>query len=459
MARDTTDERPIEGRDDLIAWIAAGSKPAAAGRIGTEHEKFPYFTADHGAVPYEGPAGIGVLIERLGERLGWEAIRDGEAVIGLADPHGGGGAISLEPGGQFELSGAPLVDLHATAAELAAHLADVAAVADPLGIAFAGLGTSPKWTLAETPAMPKSRYRIMAGYMPKVGTRGRDMMFRTSTVQVNLDFASEADMVAKLRVGLALQPIATALFAASPFLDGRPSGYLSTRSAIWLDTDRHRTGMLPQAFDAGFGFGGYVDWALDVPMYFVKRGDTYHDVTGTTFRAFLDGALAERLPGVVPEIGDWTNHVGTLFPEVRLKRYLEMRGADCGPASHVVALPALWVGLLYDPGALEAAGRLIADWTTAEQQALRDAVPRSALATPFRSGTVRDVARELLAIARSGLAARAIVDSTSGRDETVHLDVLDEIVASGQTLADRLLADFHGPWAGAIDRVLDATRY
>ena len=278
-------------------------------------------------------------------------------------------------------------------------------------------------------------------------------------MQVNLDFSCEADMVAKMRVGLALQPIATALFAASPFLDGKPSGFLSTRSEIWRDTDNNRAGMLPRAFAPDFGYASYVDWALDVPMYFVKRGETYHDVTGTTFRQFMAGALAERLPGVTPEMGDWTNHVGTLFPEVRLKRYLEMRGADCGPPSHVVALPALWVGLLYDPASLDAAGRLVADWSEAERQTLRDTVPKSALATPFRSGTVRDVAREVLAIARAGLAARGIVDPVSGRDETQYLDPLDEIVASGKTLAERWLADYHGAWGGSVAPAFAAAKY
>lgn len=454
MARDTSDERPIESHDDLVAWIAEGEKPSPSWKLGTEHEKFPFRRADGSAVAYEGTDGIRALLEGLRDRNGWEPIFDGEAIIGLADDHGGG-AISLEPGGQFELSGAPLADVHATATELAGHLADVAAIGDPLGLGFSGLGTSPKWSLAETPVMPKSRYRIMMGYMPKVGTRGLDMMFRTSTVQVNLDFASEADMAAKMRVGLALQPIATALFAASPFLDGKPTGFLSTRSEIWRDTDRNRTGMLPQAFEPGFGYASYVDWALDVPMYFVKRGATYHDVTGVTFRQFMDGALAERLPGVVPEMGDWTNHMGTLFPEVRLKRYIEMRGADAGPRSHIAALPALWVGLLYDAEALDAANRLVADWTAAERQALRDAVPRSALATPFRSGTARDVAREVLAIARGGLKRRGRLDA-QGRDEGVHLDVLDEIVASGKTLAERLLADFEANGRD-VDRVLAST--
>jgi len=457
MARDTTDDRPIEGRDALVAWIEAGARPRERWKLGTEHEKFAFHRADHAPVAYDGPAGIRALLDGLRRRSGWEPIFDGEAIIGLADD-AGGGAISLEPGGQFELSGAPLLDVHATAREFEAHLAELFAVAEPLGVGFAGLGASPKWRLDETPVMPKSRYAIMRAYMPKVGTRGLDMMFRTSTVQVNLDFASEADMAAKMRVGLALQPLATALFAASPFLDGRPSGFLSTRSEIWRDTDRNRTGMLPCAFAPGFGFESYVEWALDVPMYFVKRGDTYHDATDVTFRQFMAGALASRLPGVVPEMGDWVNHVGTLFPEVRLKRYIEMRGADAGSKASIPALPAFWVGLLYDADALDAASRLVADWTTEERQAMRDTAPRLGLATPIRGRTLREIGAEVLAIARAGLKARGRLDA-AGRDEAIHLDMLDEIVASGKTRAERLLADFHGAWKGDIDRVIDATAW
>ncbi|MDK9695950.1 MAG: glutamate--cysteine ligase [Siculibacillus sp.] len=457
MARDTTDDRPIESSDALVAWIEAGARPRDRWKLGTEHEKFPFRRADLAPVPYGGEAGIRALLDGLRAGGGWEPIFDGDAIIGLADDQGGG-AISLEPGGQFELSGAPLLDVHATKREFDAHLADLFAVAEPLGVGFAGLGASPKWSLAETPVMPKSRYAIMRAYMPKVGSRGLDMMFRTSTVQVNLDFSSEADMAAKLRVGLALQPLATALFAASPFLDGKPSGFLSTRSEIWRDTDRDRTGMLPRAFEPGFGFESYVEWALDVPMYFVKRDDTYHDATDVTFRRFMAGGLAHRLPGVVPEMGDWVNHVGTLFPEVRLKRYIEMRGADAGSKASIPALPAFWVGLLYDADALDAASRLVADWTAEERRTLRDTAPRLGLATPFRGRTLRDVAAEVLSIAHAGLKARAIVDE-AGRDEGVHLEMLDEIVSSGKTRADRLLADFHGAWGGDIDRVLEATAW
>jgi glutamate--cysteine ligase len=454
MARDSTDTTPIESRDELVAWFETGSKPKSAWRIGTEHEKFPFRYETHEPVEYEGPRGIGALLSGMQHLLGWEPIEDGGKLIGLSDPVGGG-AISLEPGGQFELSGAPLVTLHETARELTAHLAQVREIGEALGIGFLGVGMSPKWTRAETPIMPKSRYRIMTRYMPKVGTRGLDMMYRTSTVQVNLDFASEADMVTKLRVGLALQPIATALFAASPFTEGKPNGLLSARSEIWRDTDRHRTGMLPFAFEPGMGFEGYVDWALDVPMYFVKRGDTYHDVAGASFRDLLAGKLPQ-LPGERATLSDWTNHLSTLFPEVRLKRYLEMRGADAGPWNRLCALPAFWVGLLYDDAALDAAYDLVKGWTAEERQALRDTVPRGGLATPFRALTIRDLAREALAIGRAGLERRARRDTGCGgtaASEAVYLDVLDLTVESGATLAEEMLAKFHGAWGGEVEPV------
>ena len=356
MARDVSDSTPIGSKAELIAWIAAGEKPVSSFRIGTEHEKFPFYRSDLAPVPYEGRAGAGgirALLEGMQQRLGWEPIVDAGHIIGLAGPDGGG-AISLEPGGQFELSGAPLATLHETEAELQAHLADVKAVAAPHDIGFVALGASPLWTRAETPVMPKGRYKIMANYMPKVGTMGLDMMFRTCTVQVNLDFASEADMVRKLRVSLALQPLSTALFASSPFLERKLNGFQSMRSEIWRDTDKARSGMLAFAFDEGMSYEGYVDWALDVPMYFVKRGDTYHDVAGASFRDLLAGRLPQ-LPGEKATMSDWANHLSTLFPEVRLKRFLEMRGCDAGPPDMLAAMPAFWVGLLYDTTSLDAA--------------------------------------------------------------------------------------------------------
>jgi len=455
MARDTADETPIESRDQLARHLESGEKPRAAWRIGTEHEKLGFYHDGHRPVPYEGPNGIRALLEGMQHLLGWDAIRDRDNVIGLVDPTGGG-AISLEPGGQFELSGAPLPTLHQTARETNAHLAQVREVADPLGIGFLGIGMSPKWTLAGTPRMPKSRYRIMADYMPKVGSRGLDMMFRTCTVQVNLDYADEADMVRKMRVGLALQPIATALFANSPFTDGRPNGYLSYRAAIWRDTDNDRAGALPRAFEEGFGYEAYVDWALDVPMYFVIRDGAYIDMTAHTFRAYLDGKAG---PDLRPTLGDWKNHLSTLFPEVRLKTYLEMRGADAGPWRRIVALPAFWVGLLYEEAALDAAEAFVADWSAEERRALHEAVPKTGLATPFRNRTVLDLAEEALVIARDGLKRRDRRGPDGEFDESEYLAPLDEIIACRRTPAEELLRAYRTRWGGSVEPVFDEYAY
>ena len=448
MARDSSDTTPLTTRDELIAWFAAGEKPADAFAIGTEHEKIPFYRDGHAPVPYEGERGIRALLEGLARETGWEPIVDAGAVIGLAGPDGGG-AISIEPGGQFELSGAPLPDVHATAAELWEHLAAAARAADPLGIGFLDLGMSPKWTREDTPRMPKSRYRIMQGYMPRVGGLGLDMMLRTATVQVNLDFSSEADMVRKMRVSLALQPVATALFANSPFTDGRPNGFLSRRSEIWRDTDPDRTGMLPCAFADGFGYEAYAEWLLDVPMYFVKRGETYHDVAGASFRDLMAGRLA-ALPGERATVSDWANHASTVFPEVRLKRFLEMRGADVGGPAMIAAQSALWVGLLYDEAALAAAWDLVADWTEADRETARAMVPRLGLATPVAGRTLGAVAAEALTIARAGLQARARRDG-AGRSEAIYLEPLEMIVADGKTRADVILSDYAGPWDRSTD--------
>ncbi|WP_020184280.1 glutamate--cysteine ligase [Methylopila sp. 73B] len=456
MARDQIDPTFITSRDELVAWFEAGSKPAESFRIGTEHEKFPFRRADLSPVPYEGTDGIRALLEGMQLLLGWEPIMEDGRIIGLFDVTGGG-AISLEPGGQFELSGAPLETIHQTCSELHAHLAQVRQVAEPLGVGFLGLGMSPKWTLAETPVMPKGRYDIMTRYMPKVGARGLDMMYRTSTVQVNLDFSSEADMVHKLRVSLALQPIATALFANSPFTEGKPNGFVSARSEIWRDTDNNRAGMLPWAFDAGMGFERYVDYALDVPMCFVKRGDHYHDVAGASFRDLLAGTLPQ-LPGERATVADWANHLSTIFPEVRLKRYLEMRGADSGPTGRICALPSFWVGLLYDQQSLDAAWELVKDWTADERQRLRDEVPREGLKARIRNRSTLDVARDALALADAGLARRAKVN-LFGDDERIHLAPLLRVVEDEATLADALLAKFNGPWGGRVDPVFAEFAY
>ncbi|MFD2236799.1 glutamate--cysteine ligase [Aureimonas populi] len=457
MARDTTDLTSIGSIDDLVADIAAGEKPAEAFRIGTEHEKFGFYAEDLSPVPYEGERGIRALLEGLQALSGWEAILDEGRIIGLAGADGGG-AISLEPGGQFELSGAPLRSIHETCRESNAHLADVRRVAAELGIQFLGIGSSPLWTLDETPRMPKSRYDIMARYMPQVGTRGLDMMFRTATIQVNLDFSSQADMARKMRIGMALQPVASALFANSPFTEGRPNGLVSWRSAVWADVDNARSGLLPFAFEPGFSYRDYVEWALDVPMYFVMREGRYTQATDVTFRQFLDGALKGRIASPEPTMGDWTNHLSTLFPDVRLKRFLEMRGADGGPWRRICALPAYWVGLLYDDGALDGAEALTRDWSFEEVSALRAEVPRSGLRTPFRGGTVLDIARASLDIARAGLVARARLNE-EGHDESVFLAPLEEVVARGTTSAEELVRLYEERWDRSMARVFDHLIY
>ena len=441
---------PIESKAQLIDEIASGSKPKSEWLIGTEHEKFPFLTDTLAPVPYEGARSIKALLEGLEQRFGWTGVKEGPNIIALSDPKGLGN-VSLEPGGQFELSGAPLETVHDTCEEVHEHLSQVREIGDRLGIGFLGLGASPIWSRAETPVMPKGRYGIMAPYMDKVGKYGRDMMFRTCTVQVNLDFASESDMVKKLRVSLALQPVATALFANSPFLDGKPNGFLSFRSEVWRDTDNQRSGMLPFAFEQGMGFERYVDYALDVPMYFVMRDGKYINTAGESFRAFLDGKLPQ-LPGEKPVMKDWADHLTTIFPEVRLKKYLEMRGADSGPWRRLCALPAFWVGLLYEQSTLDAAWDLVKDWTAAERQALRDAVPKQALHAVIRGRTVRDIARDALAIARAGLEARNR-QGCKGKTEAAFLDTLDETVASGKTAAENLLALYHGSWNGDVKRV------
>ena len=456
MARDVVDSEVVESRDALVAWLEAGCKPAGPLRIGTEHEKIPFYRANHSPVPYGGDKGIRALLEGMRKRLGWDGIEDGGNLIGLYDPNGGG-AISLEPGGQFELSGAPLDDAHATADELDRHLTVARSVAEPLGIGFLALGMSPKWSLAETPIMPKHRYAIMARYMPKVGTRGLDMMFRTATVQVNLDFMSEKDMVAKMRVGLALQPAITALFANSPFTDGKLNGLLSARSEIWRHTDGARTGMLSFVFEPGMGFERYVDYALDVPLYFLKRGGNYQDVAGASFRDLLAGRLGQA-PGERATIADWANHLSTIFPEVRLKRYLEMRGADVGPPERIVALAALMAGLFYDPDSLGSAEALIEGWSAEDRQKLRDDAPLLGLAAEVRGRDLRSVALDMLAISRSGLKRRARLNAR-GEDETILLHPLEAIADSGREPARHWIQRYEGPWGRSVDPSFDEAAF
>ncbi|MCJ2187766.1 glutamate--cysteine ligase [Novosphingobium beihaiensis] len=442
------DDPIVESLDQLAAPMAAGEKPRAKWRIGTEHEKFVYDLADHHAPSYDEPGGIRDLLMALTE-FGWEPIEEGGKVIAMK---GADGTVSLEPAGQLELSGAPLENLHETCNETGRHLAQVKTIGDRIGKGYLGLGMWPDKTREALPVMPKGRYAIMLQHMPRVGSMGLDMMLRTCTIQVNLDYASEADMVQKFRVSLALQPLATALFANSPFTEGKPNGYLSYRSHIWSDTDPARTGMLPFVFEQGFGYERYVDYMLDVPMYFVFRDGKYIDAAGQSFRDFLKGELP-ALPGERPRLSDWNDHLSTAFPEVRLKSFLEMRGADGGPWGRICALPALWVGLLYDQGALDAAWDLVKDWDMEGRELLRGSVPKLGLDAPVPGGgTLRDIAGEVLDIARSGLAARGRLN-TSGDNETGFLEPLAEIVASGKVPAQHLLDLYHGEWGGDISRI------
>ncbi len=440
----------IEGRDDLLSVFSGGEKPLERWRIGTEHEKFVYRLADQRAPAWDEPGGIRDLLLGLTE-FGWRPVEEGGKIIALS---GDDGTISLEPAGQFELSGAPLENLHETCAEAARHLKQCKAVGDRLGLGFLGLGMWPDKTRAELPIMPKGRYKIMLSHMPRVGSLGLDMMLRTCTIQVNLDYATESDMVRKFRVGLALQPVATALFANSALTEGKPNGYKSFRSHIWEDTDPHRTGMLPFVFDEGFGYERYCDYALDVPMYFVFRDGRYIDCAGESFRAFLNGKLPQ-LPGERPRVSDWVDHLSTAFPEVRLKSFLEMRGADGGRWGKICALPAFWVGLLYDQGALDAAWDLVKHWTIEQREQLRRDVPRLALEAPVPDGgTVRDLAAKVLDIAAAGLTARARLNA-AGDNEGGFLDPLREIVASGITPADRMLDRYRGDWSGDVRHVYE----
>jgi len=440
----------IESRADLIEAMARGAKPADQWRIGTEHEKHVFHTNPLRPVAYDGEQGIRALLDGIEKETGWHPFYDGDHPIGLRNDEIAGG-ISLEPGGQFELSGSPMADLHGTAAELSEHMRVSKKVAEPLDIHFLGLGVTPLWAVEEIASMPKSRYAIMTKYMGETGTLGTSMMYRSATVQTNLDFSGEADMVKKLRVSLALQPVATALFANSPFANGRDTGYLSYRSEIWRNTDDDRTGMLPFVFEPGFGFEQYADYALDVPMYFVIRDKKYINVAGESFRDFLDGRLPQ-LPGEKPTIKDWEDHLSTLFPEVRLKQFLEMRGADMGDEAHVVALSAFWTGLLYDEISLEGAWELVRNWTDEDREHLRREVPRLGLDTPFDRSSIFDIAAQAVGIAEAGLVRRNRLNE-AGQDETIFLAPLEETVRSGKAPAQRWLEKFHGEWNGDLTRI------
>ena len=448
------DAAPIEGKADLIGLFERGEKPKSDWRIGTEHEKFVFRLTDHGQPSWEEPNGIRDLLEAFG-RYGWEPVLEDGRIIAAT---GADGSLSLEPAGQFELSGAALETLHQTCAETGRHREQCLAIGEELGLGFLGLGFNPIATREQLPWMPKGRYAIMRRHMPRVGQLGLDMMQRTCTVQTNLDYGSEADMVKKFRVSLALQPLGTALFANSPFTEGKPNGFLSYRSHIWTDTDPARTGMLPFVFDEGFGYESYADYALNVPMYFAYRDGRYLDAAGKSFRDFIEGRL-DVLPGERATYGDWKDHLSTAFPEVRMKGYLEMRGSDSGPQSRICALPALWVGLLYDGTALDAAWDLVKGWNIEGQQRMRDEVPRLALKATAPDGkSLQTLAKEVLAIAAGGLDRRARENSI-GDSEAGFLTPLWEIADSGQTLAEHWLERFHGAWSGTVDSIWDEARF
>ncbi len=445
----------IEDKAEMVDYLAAGCKPKSDWRIGTEHEKFGFIRDSNLPLPYDGPASIKAVLEGLATRFDWEPIVEAGNIIGLKKD---GASVSLEPGGQFELSGAPLEHIHQTCNEVGEHLREVRAISDELGVGFLGLGFSPVWSLEDTPMMPKGRYKIMRDYMRKVGRLGHQMMFRSCTVQTNLDFSSEADMVKKFRVSLALQPLGNALFANSPFADGKPTGFLSYRGHFWTDVDIERAGMLPFVFEDGMGFERYVDYALDVPMYFVRRKGTYMDASGLSFRDFLRGELS-ILPGEKPAIADFEDHLSTIFPEVRLKTFLEMRGSDAGPWSQLCALPALWVGLLYDERSLDAAWDIVKDWTTAEREAMRLTAPALGMDAPVPGGRrMQDLAKEVLDLARDGLKRRGRL-STAGDDETGFLAELDEVAQSGITPAGRLLELYNGKWNRSLEPIFEARAF
>ncbi len=441
---------PIEHYDQLVEFLSKGCKPKDQWRIGTEHEKFGYCQDSLRPLPYDGQRSIKAVLEGLRDRFDWSPVHEGEHIIGLTKE---GANVSLEPGGQLELSGAPLENIHQTCDEVNHHLAEVKAVADHIGVKFIGLGAAPEWTHEEMPLMPKGRYKLMDAYMQKVGTHGTQMMRRTCTVQVNLDFGSEADMVQKLRVALALQPVATALFANSPFFEGQPNGHKSWRSRIWRSLDDARTGTLPWVFEDGMGFERWVEWVLDVPMYFVYRDGKYIDALGMSFRDFLKGELP-ALPGEKPLLSDWADHLTTVFPEARIKQFIEMRGADGGPWRRLCALPALWVGLMYDQAALDAAWDLCKGWSAEQREALRVAASVDGLQAKVDGIDMHDLAREVVAISEAGLKARARPGAGGlVGDETHFLNALKETVETGQTPADELLAHYNGDWDGDLKRI------
>ena len=447
---------PIEHHEQLAQYLADGCKPKTDWRIGTEHEKFGYCKDTLQPLPFEGERSIEAVLAALRDRHGWAELREGGKLTWLEKD---GANVSLEPGGALELSGAPLESIHETCDEVNQHLREVMDIANEIGVSFIGLGAAPTWTHAQMPLMPKGRYKLMDAYMGKVGTMGRTMMRRTCTVQVNLDFGSEADMVQKMRVAVALQPVATALFANSPFFEGQTNGHKSWRSRVWRDLDADRTGMIPFIFEDGFGFEAWVQYALDVPMYFVYRDGKYIDALGMSFRDFLAGKLP-AMPGEIPTLSDWADHLTTAFPEARMKKYIEMRGADGGPWRRLCALPAFWVGLMYDQGALDAAWDLVKDFDAETREALRVRASVDGLQAQVGDIRMLDLARQAVAISHQGLKARARAGAGGMiPDETHFLNALTESIDTGKAPADELLAQYNGEWQGDLNRIFAEYSY
>ena len=447
---------PIESFDQLASLLEKGNKPKSDWRIGTEHEKFGFCKDTLAPLPYDGERSVLSILQGLRDQFNWAPVEENGYLIGLTKD---GANVSLEPGGALELSGAPLETIHETCDEVNQHLREVKEIADKIGVGFIGLGAAPIWKHEHVGLMPKGRYKLMDAYMGKVGTMGRTMMRRTCTVQVNLDFASEADMVQKFRVALALQPVATALFANSPFFEGQVNGHKSWRSQVWRNLDADRTGMLPFVFEEGMGFQRYVDYALDVPMYFIYRDGKYINALGQSFRDFLKGKLP-ALPGEVPRLSDWADHLTTIFPEARIKQFMEMRGADGGPWRRLCALPAFWVGICYNQNSLDAAWDIVKDWDVTFHEDLRVAASVNGLSAIVNNVKMIELARQVTAISHEGLKARAYAGAGGlVPDETHFLNSIHDILEREKSPADDLLDHFHGSWGSDIKKVYEEFSY
>jgi glutamate--cysteine ligase len=451
-ARSVTNlDAPVASVEELVDFLRRWEKPRDRWRVGTEHEKIGLYEADHAPVPYETERGIGTLLERIAEVDGWGRITEGPNVIALEKD---GASITLEPGGQFELSGAPLRTIHETCDEFHRHLDLMKRVSEPLGIVWLGLGMHPIHGVDRIPRMPKERYAIMQSYLPKRGALALDMMFTTATVQANYDFADEADMVAKMRAAMGLTPIVSAMFANSSLSGGKANGFVSRRLHVWQQVDPDRCGLLPLVFEPDFGYRRYVEWALDVPMFFVVRDGEHRPAKGMRFRTFL----REGGAGTRATLSDFDRHLTTLFPDVRLKHIIEVRGADAVPPGLTCSLPALWKGLLYDDEALAAAWHLVRHSSQEEREVAREDAARRGLGASFAGRSMLDLARELTAIAREGLR-RIRHAGRRDPDETPFLDPILDQLESGASPGQVVLDRWEGEWGRSVDRLIDYARY